>query len=164
MKSDRALARWREGEAVRLRMEGLSYHNIAKALGYWTRSAAWKAVDRALRRTTTANVQQIRDQVLVDTYILQERAWAEACAGKLGAFDRSLRALDQRARIAGIYREGTPDWEGVKQPVQRESQPRSRSTWTEPVDELKPYGLDDESGVGGLDDPNPFVVLKDREY
>jgi hypothetical protein len=52
----------------------------------------------------------------------------------------------------------------VKQPVQRESQPRSRSTWTEPVDELKPYGLDDESGVGGLDDPNPFVVLKDREY
>ena len=44
MKSDRALARWREGEAVRLRMEGLSYHNIAKALGYWTRSAAWKEV------------------------------------------------------------------------------------------------------------------------
>ena len=164
MRSDRAIARWREGEAVRLRMEGLSYHDIAKALGYWTRSAAWKAVDRALRRTTAANVEQMRDQVLVDLYILQEKGWAEACAGKLGAFDRTLRALDQRARITGLYQEGKPDWDGVKQPVQRESRPRPKSTWREPADELKPYGLDDVVGVSGLDDPNPFVVLKDRAY
>jgi len=164
MRSDRAMARWREGEAVRLRMEGLSYHDIAKALGYWTRSAAWKAVDRALRRTTAGNVEQIRDQVLVDTYIMQETAWAEACAGKLGAFDRSLRALDQRARIAGLYPEGgPPDWDGVKEPAQRKSQPRPKSTWREPPDELRPYGLDDDAGVSGLDGPNPFVVLRDPD-
>lgn len=164
MRSDRALARWREGEAVRLRLVGLDYHSIAQALGYRTRSAAWKACDRGLRRTTTANVEQMRDQVLVDLYLLQERAWAEACSGKLGAFDRALRALDQRARIAGLYLEGKPDWEGVKQPVQRTSRPRPRSTWREPKERLEPYGLEDQGGSTGLDDPNPFVVMKAREY
>ena len=165
MRSDRALARWREGEAVRLRLEGFNYHSIAKALGYRTRSAAWKAVDRALRRTTTANVEQMREQVLVDLFLLQERAWAEACSGKLGAFDRSLRALDQRARIAGLYPgSGPPDWDGVKQPTQRTSRPRPRSTWREPKDRLEPYGLEVEGGSAGLDDLNPFVVLKDRDY
>ncbi|MDQ1246499.1 MAG: hypothetical protein QG597_867 [Actinomycetota bacterium] len=164
MRSDRALARWREGEAVRLRLEGLNYHEIARALGYRTRSAAWKAVDRALRRTTTANVEQMRDQAVVDLFLLQERAWAEACAGKLGAFDRALRALDQRARIVGLYQEGKPDWDGVKQPVQRTSRPRPRSTWREPKDQLEPYGLEDESGSGGRDDLDLFLVLKDRDY
>lgn len=167
MKSDRAVARWREGEAVRLRLEGFSYHDIARAVGYRSRASAWKAVDRALGRTTAANVDQLREQVLVDTYLLQERAWAEACAGKLGAFDRSLRALDQRAKIAGIYRErGKPDWDDFKQPRQREPRPRPRprQTWTEPEDCLKPYGLEDPGGLTGLDDPNPFVVLKGRNY
>jgi hypothetical protein len=96
---------------------------------------------------------------------LQERAWAEACAGKLGAFDRSLRALDQRAKIVGIYRErGKPDWDGVKQPAPRESRPRPRRTWREPKDRLEPYGLEDQGGSTGLDDPNPFVVMKARDY
>jgi len=165
MRSDRALARWREAEAVRLRLEGLDYHSIAKALGYRTRSAAWKAVDRALRRTTVANVEQMRDQVLVDLLLLQERAWAEACAGKLGAFDRSLRALDQRARIAGLYPgSGPPDWDGVKQPIQRTSRPRPRSTWREPADALKPHGFAGESESAGCDDPDRFLVLKHRTY
>lgn len=50
----------------------------------------------------------------------------------------------------------------MQQPAQRESRPRPQSSWREPADELKPYGLDDEVGVSGLDDPNPLVVLKDR--
>jgi len=102
MRNDRALARWRESEAVRLRLEGLNYQDIARALGYSSRASAWKAVDRALHRTTVANVEAYRTQVLVDAYILQESAWKAACAGKLGAFDRALRALDMRMRVLGM--------------------------------------------------------------
>ena len=164
MKHDRALARWREAEAIRLRLEGLNYHAIARALGYRSRASAWKAVDRALRRTTAANVEAIREEVLLHTYVLEKTAWAAACAGKRGAIYETLRALDQRARIVGLYREGKPDWDGVKQPVQRNTRPRPRSTWVEPRDALKPYGLEGQGGLTGLDYPNQFIVLKGRQY
>ena len=84
MRSDRALARWREAEAVRMRMEGLSYHEIAKALGYRTRSAAWKATNRALERNIADNVNAFRFRSLVDLDILQDAAWKAACEGDPG--------------------------------------------------------------------------------
>jgi hypothetical protein len=77
---------------------------------------------------------------------------------------KDRRRGDQRARIVGLYREGKPDWDGVKQPVQRHIRPRPRSTWVEPRDAVKPYGLEDQGGLTGLDDPNRFIVLKSRQY
>lgn len=102
MRNDRALARWREAHAVRLRLEGLDYDAIARALGYRSRASAWKAVDRALRRRAAANVDAYRDQALADAYILQESAWKAACAGSSTAIYQALKALDIRMKALGI--------------------------------------------------------------
>jgi hypothetical protein len=116
-------------------------------------------------RTTAANVEQIREEVILATHAMEKRASAASFAGKNGAIHATLRALDQRAKIVGIYRErGKPDWDGVKQPVQRESRPRPRSTWREPKERLEPYGWEDDAGGFGLDDRNSFVVAKARDY
>lgn len=159
MRSDRATARWREGEAVRLRLEGLDYESIAAALGYRTRSAAWKACDRGLRRTTAANVDQWRDQVLADTYILQERAWAAACAGHLDAIDRCLKALDQRARIVGLY-----DWASPSRRSARADRPRrDSSTWREPDEPLVPPSPEPPPETDEGWDVDRLVVFRQRD-
>lgn len=103
MQNDRALARWRESKAIELRLEGLNYEGIARALGYGSRASAWKAVDRALNRQTAANAEEYRSKVLVDAYILQESAWKAACEGKSGGIYQALRALDMRAKVLGLY-------------------------------------------------------------
>lgn len=108
MRNDRALARWREAKAIELRLEGLNYDDIARALGYGSRASAWRAVDRALHRQTVANVEKYRTQVLVDAYVLQESAWKAACAGKSGAIYQALRALDMRVKVLGLPMEQKP--------------------------------------------------------
>lgn len=158
MRSDRATARWREGEAVRLRLEGLDYESIAAALGYRTRSAAWKACDRGLRRTTAGSVDRLRDQVLADTYILQEQAWAAACAGQLGAIDRCLRALDQRARIIGLYDRPSPSKRSARARPRRDN-----STWRESDEPLGPPSPEPPPETDEGWDVDRLVVFRQRD-
>lgn len=157
MATDRALARWREAEAVRLRMEGTSYHDIAKALGYRTRSAAWKATNRALERNVSEAVNTYRIGALVDLDILQDAAWKAACSGDHRAIYQCFRAIDQKARMLGLY---TTESSSVTTRADSKSggrrPPRARSTWG------KPGAAGRESAAGAGSDPNPYVVLKER--
>ncbi len=57
------MTRLRSPSAVksRLRSEGQSYHQIAVGLGYANRSAAYKAVDRALQAIVEPDVHKLRE-------------------------------------------------------------------------------------------------------
>lgn len=93
--------------AVRLRSEGQSYHQIAEALGYANRSAAFKAVDRALQAIVEPDVHKLREMELARLDTMHARLWATM----LRPDDRPvaetvlllLQVMDRRAKLLGLY-------------------------------------------------------------
>lgn len=97
-----ALATWREIEAIRLRLQGIAYADIAAALGYATKSSAWKAVNRALKRQVDASARAYLEQLSVDLTVMQDASWAAACRGDTRALALCLRAIDMRATLLSV--------------------------------------------------------------
>lgn len=163
MRHDRALARWREAEAIRLRLEGLSYHDIARALGYRTRSAAWKAVHRGLERNVAEQVDTYRFQALVDLEILQDAAWQAACDGDQRAIHQCLRAIDQRVRLAGLYTSPRAPRSSGKAATNGRPR-RSRATWREPDEPLVPDEPPSSTAEDEAWDVTRLVVFKEIDF
>lgn len=96
-------ARVREREALRLRLAGLTYAEIAERLGYSRPASAYVAVQRALAKICppedVAALRQLEIQRL--DQLLQSR-WEKALAGDDAALDRVLRILERKARLLGL--------------------------------------------------------------
>lgn len=103
--TDRVLAGIRAERAVDLRLAGLDYDTIAQRLGYANRSGSWKAVQRCLKERQRKKADLLVDQTLTDLGLLLECSWQGAVAGDLRSLTQCLRAMDQRARLLGLYRE-----------------------------------------------------------
>lgn len=101
----RALARWRQAEAVRLASKGMDYDGIAKAVGYANRGTAWRTVNKALQAHTVADVDQLRERELERLDRLQVLLWLQADQGDLKAVDKILKVIDQRCRLLGLDRQ-----------------------------------------------------------
>lgn len=99
----RAEARTRESKALDLRLLGYSHDRIARELGYAHRSAAKKAIDRALAGIPREAAKQLRD-IELERLDLAQRSLADGIVrGNLGAIDRLLRIMDHRAKLLGLY-------------------------------------------------------------
>src|SRR5712692_5936332 len=59
--ANRLALRERQAKALALRLEGCTYEEIANALGYRAKSAAFKAVQGALREVTREGAEAVRD-------------------------------------------------------------------------------------------------------
>jgi len=151
MKTKRSLAKWREAEAIRLRLEGFDYQDIARALGYRSRSGAWKAVNRSLSRQVAAGAEEYRAQMLMDIEIAYEHSWPKAMAGNNKAMDHVLRLSDQRIRLLGLAQPSRNRSANV-----HERPARASSTWTEPTDQLHPFGSENDSPHQGVHNPQPI--------
>jgi hypothetical protein len=105
----RVQARERENEAVRLRLAGMSFDDIAKRVGYTNRSAARKAVQRAVARDVP-ETEGLRAKLIADTEMVIERLapLVDSDDPELKAVDRFLKALDLQARLGGVYRPDQP--------------------------------------------------------
>lgn len=104
----RAEARAREAKALDLRLLGYSHERIARELGYQHRSAAKKAIDRALAAIPREAAIQLRD-IELERLDLAQRSLADKIVhGNLGAIDRLIRIMDHRAKLLGLY-EPQPD-------------------------------------------------------
>jgi hypothetical protein len=102
-RNDPALAEWRRGEAIRLRMAGRSYEAIAREVGYANRGTAHKVVKAALEARTDEHIKMYR-AVEVDRLRAQtEVVWPKAMAGDLKAHAILLRISDRRCRLLGLY-------------------------------------------------------------
>ena len=103
-----ASAREREAKALDLRLLGYSYDRIAREIGYAHRSAARKAVDRALKAIPREAALQLRDIELERLDLLQRSLASQIVRGHLPSIDSMLRIMHHRAKLLGLY-EPQPD-------------------------------------------------------
>ncbi len=100
------LARIREREALRLRMEGRTFREIGERLGT-TESGAWRAYMRALDRVRHEIQEGARLALALELErldALQRAIWDKAMEGDLRAVDRVLKIMDLRCRLLGLYK------------------------------------------------------------
>jgi hypothetical protein len=98
----RAQAVIRQAEALKLRLTGADYAEIAKHLGYASPEGAWKAVRSGLKRTLQEPADQVRQLELDRCDRLLNAIWDRAIAGDGESIDRCLRIMRRRAQLLGL--------------------------------------------------------------
>ena len=102
MARDAALARYRGAVAVQLRLEGLTYQELAEALGYSHRSAARKAVFRTIKERADMAIDAFKVMKYLELEERHRRSWVDALSGKAGALDACLKTADERVSLHGL--------------------------------------------------------------
>ena len=92
----------RAAEAVRLRVQGFTFTEIAKRAGFRSKQAAFDAVRRALSSTLREPSDELRELDLrrLDELFLGQ--WPAAQSGDPDAVDCCLRILSKRWRLLGL--------------------------------------------------------------
>lgn len=99
---DRATLNARYQRALELRQAGLTYSQIADALGYKSTMSAWCAVESALNRRLVERGRNARSMDAARLDDLLKAVWAQALEGNEKAIDRALRILQRRAQLLGL--------------------------------------------------------------
>lgn len=92
----------KELAVVELRRTGETWDRIARVVGYANAAGAYKAYQRALRRTLQQPTDEMRDLELDRLDRLQRSYWKRAIDGETRAADFILRVIDRRAKILGL--------------------------------------------------------------
>lgn len=92
----------RQAQALQLRKQGMSYDEIAQALGYADRSGAYVAVRSALSSILEPAVEELRDVEGEALNVAQEAIWQKVVKGDLSAVNTFLRISERRARLFGL--------------------------------------------------------------
>jgi hypothetical protein len=93
----------RYADAVRLKVGGATYEEIATALGFANRSAALKAVQRGLADSLVdAGSGRLRTIELERLERLHLSRWDKAIEGDDNAYGLVLRTMRQRAELMGL--------------------------------------------------------------
>lgn len=96
----------RDLQALELQVKGLTYQQIADELHYATRSAAYKAVQRALAseqaQEQDRTVEDHRRLELAKLGRMEAALRPAADRGDLGAVDRLIKITDRRSRLLGL--------------------------------------------------------------
>lgn len=100
--SPKAQSLHREARAVELLMAGRDYDQIAAELGYSSRSGAWRAVQRALRKRREAVAGEYLAFELDRLDTLQCALWDAAINGDPKAVDGILKIIDRRCELLGL--------------------------------------------------------------
>lgn len=145
----------RELQAIEMRKAGLSYHQIAQALGYANKGGAYKAVHRALRKW---------GQPVTDEYRVLELARYDAITARLWN-----KALGRPGRSGGVNDDGTvvepreeiePDYNAL-QFVMRAMEGRRRLLGLDAQQILEPEG-DGPAEIGMVEDFEQFQSAVDE--
>jgi hypothetical protein len=100
-----AHARLKRTRAVELLIDGLSYDEIAREVGFTHRGSAHRAVTRALAEREHDAVDSLRRVELDRLDRLQTAVWSQAIEGDAAAIDMILKIIDQRIRLFGLHQE-----------------------------------------------------------
>lgn len=92
----------RAAHALSLRKAGATYDQIAQQAGYSTANAALKGVQRALKATLQEPADELRTLELMRLDGILLVLWPMVQRGNLGAVDRALKVIAQRAKILGL--------------------------------------------------------------
>ncbi len=99
---NKALAAWRRARSVELAVEGHTYQEIAREVGYANRGTAYRVVQQALSQRVDEGVDELRrlEQERLDA--LQAGVWERALAGDPTAVRAALRIIESRCRLLGL--------------------------------------------------------------
>lgn len=112
----------RASMAIDLLKQRLSYDEIARRCGYSSRSAAWTAIQRELKRRIHPKVDEYRQQELDILDAIHQKVWIEAFATpnkdgeiktNLWAVDRLLELSRDRRKLLNL--DITPEQESANQ-------------------------------------------------
>ncbi len=101
--SSQALAQWRKCRAVELMVEGKTYDQIARAVGYANRGTAHRLVMTALGDRLVDDVDELREFETARLDALQAALWDKAMTGDPRATNTIVRIIDRRCRLLGLY-------------------------------------------------------------
>jgi hypothetical protein len=104
-KAQRAKTAQRRTQAIGLALAGLSWDAIADKLGYSSRQAAHKDVQRALAQAVaeqTSAAEELRMVELMRLDRLQAAAWPKALTGDLKAIETCLKIITERRKLLGL--------------------------------------------------------------
>lgn len=96
----------RQRQALELRKRGMSYSDIAAAIGYKSPSGAHQAVAHALKKTLREEADGLREMEAERLDALLDAVWDKAMRGNKDAVDRVLRIMERRARLLGLDAQG----------------------------------------------------------
>jgi hypothetical protein len=104
-KAQQAATAERRSKAIRLKIEGHTYTEIAEKLGYSNRASACSDIRRALEKHVIEEglaVEAWRELELARLDVLQKAIWPEAMEGNPRAIETALKILDRRAKLLGL--------------------------------------------------------------
>lgn len=94
------LQHWKK-EALQLRLEGMTYAEIAERMGKSVSTVHGYVAD-SLAEVTKDVSEQLRDVEAARLDALQHAIWERAIDGDLSAMDRVIKIVDRRARLLGL--------------------------------------------------------------
>lgn len=97
-----AQARLKRARAVELAVEGYSYEEIARRVGYTNRGSAHRAVFKALGEREVQAVEELRHVELDRLEQLHATYWPKAIEGDRAAAQVILKVMDRRIRLQGL--------------------------------------------------------------
>jgi len=97
----------RQRQALELRKTGQTYDAIAQALGYRNPSCAYRAIERALKKTLQQPADSVRQLEIARLDAMLHALWGRALGSKTRPpnpliVDRILRLMERRARLLGL--------------------------------------------------------------
>lgn len=87
-------------EALKLRLQGLPYHEIARRLGYRAPSGAWGAVRSAMNKQIREPAQELITMELTRLDELFYALWPNK--QNPNVVDRILKVMERRAKLLGL--------------------------------------------------------------
>lgn len=95
-------SRLKAAKAVELRMEGKTFSEIARELGYNSQQAAHDAVKRALDSTLRESADRLRELELARLDVLWQIQYLNAQGGDVQAMAACMKIMERRAKLLGL--------------------------------------------------------------
>lgn len=92
----------KQTQALKLRLAGVSYEDIARTVGYKGPSGAYQAVKAAMKKTLQEPADDLRKIEVARLDEALRAIWPKVKKGDLLAIDRYLKISDRRAKLLGI--------------------------------------------------------------
>ena len=89
-------------KALELRKAGVSYQQIADAIGYKDASGAWRAVKAGLKKTLQEPADDLRKLELERLDSAAAAIYPSVKQGQYGAIDRWIKIMERRAKLLGL--------------------------------------------------------------
>lgn len=92
----------RQAEALKLRIAGMAFNDIANELGYQSKTGAFKAVQTGLKKTLREPADELRTMEAERLDRMLAGLWGKAITGDTWSVDRVLAIMDRRAKLLGL--------------------------------------------------------------